>query len=397
MAIQWPVGHQIKEEQMSKPFSFLRNAFTVAGLLAAAHAQATSSYRIDALDFVPTDINSSGTIVGTRGLAGDGPIVYSGGVKTDLNMLLTTSKPTISDNGLISIRDSWVYDPRTGTLSGGYLDLGGPHSGNEIVTAGINNDGSIVGHVFNYQYLGQPYATQVKNGQLTYLPSLGGPSTATAINNHGLIVGSSQLKPEYMQPEHAYKYDGTTVTDLGLLPGGITSYATAVNDAGQVAGYGSTTGDMFDERGQHAFITSSSGLVDLGLLASDDDQSRAKGINNLGQVVGYSAKWATSVTPQGTLSVFESRAFVYADSEGMQDLNTMLNGGPGQGWVLETAEGISDNGIIFGRGLHNGVSTYFVMTPVPEPGSAVLVGAGLCVVTLARRKSHKGRKGLGQA
>ncbi|MGC4060901.1 MAG: hypothetical protein QM749_08630 [Aquabacterium sp.] len=305
---------------MNKPFSLLRNAFAVAGLLAAAHAQAANSYRIDALDFQALDINSSGTIVGTKGAFGDGPIVYSGGVKTDLNMLLSGSRPTISDNGLISIRDSMVYDPLTGTLSGGYLNLGGGGRGgsNVIATTGINNDGSIVGYVFDTSggLDGDPKATVVKNGQLTLLPTLGGNSTAAAINNHDLIVGSAQIEPQFMAAEHAFKYDGTTLTDLGVLPGGRSSYANAVNDAGQVAGASSTTDDYSDEK-THAFITSPTGLVDLGLLAGDE-QSSAKGLNNLGQVVGYSRKWTSVVTPDGVTSLLDSRAFIYSSAGGMQ-------------------------------------------------------------------------------
>src|SRR5213595_446681 len=49
------------------------------------------------------------------------------------------------------------------------------------------------------------------------------------------------------------------VTDLGVLPGGDLSSATAVNNAGHVVGYATTTGFQ-----QRAFIWRGGALVDLG-------------------------------------------------------------------------------------------------------------------------------------
>src|SRR5687768_6931550 len=73
-------------------------------------------------------------------------------------------------------------------------------------------------------------------------------------------------------------------TDLGTL-GGDNSHASGINDTGQVVGYSET-----DSRGRrvHAFITGpdGAGMTDLGTLGGD--YSWAYGINDAGQVVGYS-------------------------------------------------------------------------------------------------------------
>src|SRR5262249_46282650 len=73
-----------------------------------------------------------------------------------------------------------------------------------------------------------------------------------------------------------------TVIDLGPL-GGTLSTATAVNDHGQIVGYSDTAGDA--ER--HAFSwTEEGGIVDLGTLGGTS--SSAVAVNEHGQVVGTS-------------------------------------------------------------------------------------------------------------
>jgi len=73
------------------------------------------------------------------------------------------------------------------------------------------------------------------------LGSLGGPnSTASAINNQGLIVGSSRTSSG---KTHAFLYQTGAMKDLGALAGGL-SEANDINDAGAITGRTATVGGV---------------------------------------------------------------------------------------------------------------------------------------------------------
>lgn len=73
--------------------------------------------------------------------------------------------------------------------------------------------------------------------QLIPLPDLGGGGTVpTAINVWGVVAGYSNTATA----THAFSYSGGfngTITDLGTLPGGTTSYAFGIDDTGEVVGF----------------------------------------------------------------------------------------------------------------------------------------------------------------
>ena len=108
------------------------------------------------------------------------------------------------------------------------------------------------------------------------LANLGTDATINAVSSTGQFVGQMSVGGT----THAFSFvsaDG--LVDLGVLPGGIASWATAVNDKGEVAGVSQTpTGDLY------GFVwTKGGGLVDIGTLPGN---LRPNAISDAGQVVG---------------------------------------------------------------------------------------------------------------
>jgi probable HAF family extracellular repeat protein len=105
-------------------------------------------------------------------------------------------------------------------------------------------------------------------------------SYASGINNLGQVVGFSWTSSG-SNGQHAFLYSGGTMQDLGTL-GGNRSWAWGINDGGQVVGEADTSsGD------QHAFLYSHGTMTDLGTLGGP--LSGVYGINNLGQMTGFSS------------------------------------------------------------------------------------------------------------
>jgi len=99
--------------------------------------------------------------------------------------------------------------------------------------------------------------------------------------------------------------------------------------------------------------------------------SKAKAVNDAGQIVGISAGHA---------------ALWSGDS--VMDLNVFLDAADrAAGWYLWSANDINDLGVIVGTE-HNrltGETRAFELSPVPEPGSLGLAFAGLALVGLVAR------------
>lgn len=158
----------------------------------------------------------------------------------------------------------------------------------------------------------------------TALGSLGGgTSYASAINDSGTIAGYSTLAST---ATHAFRYSGGVMTDLGTL-GGSDSHADGINNQGFVVGTALVNGIV--SLPTYAFVYSGIAMSSLGSLGGDN--SEAYSINNSGTSVGFSLL-ADDVT---------FHAFSYSNGV-MTDLGTL--GGP-----ASKAFGINSAGTIVGR------------------------------------------------
>ena len=144
-----------------------------------------------------------------------------------------------------------------------------------------------------------------------------------------------------------------TVTDIGVLKGNNESSGFWINSSGAVVGCADTAnGEGYPctgtGAGQHAFYwTKSGGLKDLGTLPAGDI-SGAIGLNDYGQVVGFSN---VSSNPQER---YNFSAFEWTSTGGMINLGTLSGGNS------SCAFEINSSGLIAGDSFVN--STLVVAT-----------------------------------
>ena len=266
-------------------------------------------------------------------------------------------------------KDMTVLDGFQG--GGGWSTAFGLNDGNLVVGAARDGSGNLRAALWGSQ-----------GGPATDLGTLSGfgQSQANGVNNDGVIVGVSDSSTFVRRATRWRSVNGNWVLDdLGCLIQGGASLATAINEGGEVAGYGSSTLGL-----NHAFLYEDGvGMRDIhDSSAFAGSSSYGLAINNDGTVVGQLFR-----------GVDDSRAFVWSADLGMRDLNAMLDSTTGQGWALTMATGINSAGQIVGIGRYNGRERAFLLSPtsaqaVPEPASVGLAAFGLLLVAVPRLRAR---------
>jgi probable HAF family extracellular repeat protein len=161
------------------------------------------------------------------------------------------------------------------------------------------------------------------SGQATYtitdlgtLPG-GSYSFPYAINNSGQVTG---FGGDAAGQIHAFLYSSGAMTDLGTLPGDAVSLGYAINDATQVVGESRVNSSSSAGLG---FLYSSGTMTSLGTLPGDI-YSLGLGINNFGQITGFSSPSA------GTCC---AHAYVYINAV-MSDIGTLSGGSISGGFAI---------------------------------------------------------------
>jgi probable HAF family extracellular repeat protein len=189
------------------------------------------------------------------------------------------------------------------------------------VAAGINDSGQVVGSWGNATTGSQPFLDS--NGTITDLPEPGFVATsnlgcqADAINNNAQIAGTCWGYNRKLSSIYAdlVLWQNGTVTDLGTL-GGVRSTAAAINDNGQIVGYGTTSTGATD-----GFLYSNGKMTGLGSFTP-------AAINDNGVMVGGQ----------------------YIDSGGtITNLNTLT---PAGSPTIQNATAINNNGQIVANDGH---------------------------------------------
>ena len=162
----------------------------------------------------------------------------------------------------------------------GYVvqDLGALPGDASSVAWGINLQGDVVG--WSNGSAGTHAFVFTDAAGMASLPGLPGRplSLARDISDSGDIVGNANAGG--VDLGHAVLWTAGTAQDLGTLGAGPYSEAWGVNNLGQVVGYSYINGGSY-----HGFLYSqSTGMVDL---TPTSDTGYAKDINDAGQVTGY--------------------------------------------------------------------------------------------------------------
>jgi probable HAF family extracellular repeat protein len=179
------------------------------------------------------------------------------------------------------------------------------------VFTALNDNGQLTG---NHRPPGAllPHAFLYNTGpmDLGTLPVLGASSSTLgiSINASGQVAGNAVGA----QTQHSFLSSGSTLTDLGFLPGGAPySAATGINTSGQVTGYAfstSTGNYAADFALRHAYLYSNGALTDLGTL-QPGGYSYGTAINDSGKIVGG----ASAPVPAGAPPGDYEHAFYYSN------------------------------------------------------------------------------------
>jgi uncharacterized membrane protein len=309
-----------------------------------------------------------------------------------------TYASAINENDVVvgaAARENGARAPFRRMPNGQMLDLGFINSLTFQTTAAAINNSNVVAGNAQTQPGGFGSAWRFSDATgLVDLPELGGgDSVANGINSAGVLVGWANKAqgcgaPDCVSnPGFAVKWVGNAIQEVPGL-GGYFSVAVAINDSGEICGYGATNGAWRGFR-----VGANSSVRPLAGLAAGNVQDQPLSMNNPGTIVGYAgvsggarhaAVWrADTAEDLGTLPGFansyaycvsdtgiivgaafnnssDARAVIFRRDGTPIDLNDLID--TSSGWTLRYAEGVNYSGRIVGEGTKNGVMRGFILT-----------------------------------
>jgi uncharacterized membrane protein len=176
--------------------------------------------------------------------------------------------------------------------------------------------------------------------------------TAFGINDSGRVVGQG-IDPNNAARNVGIVYDigQNTAFEVGALPGSNGALAFGVSNTGYVVG-----SSMQNQGSGAPFIWSDQGGMVAIPLATGTSEGSARAVNSAGWVVGTDASaFAIPFLYDGTMT-YRLADLIPQNSGWDLSMNTS-----------SSADGISDDGVIVGTGIHDGALHAFAMVPQEPP------------------------------
>jgi len=239
--------------------------------------------------------------------------------------------------------------------AGEWIELAPAGDGNHCGAYANNASGAVVGYRDHDEGKGDFRCGFLwADGAFTdILPTYGPTLIANDVQDRGQIVGWMGVSTP---DRHAFLWDTGELTDLGVIPGGYTGSATAINRAGQIAIGGRFNPDHPSGFISGGFLWRDGMWTDLGMLLGYDSMA-VTGLNNSATVVG----WCRAINSGDALDA----GFVWHAGM-MVKLNDLI---PSElGMTIKQAEAINDAGQITGRALNaEGLVVAVLLTPLDSP------------------------------
>ena len=331
-------------------------------------------YRLDWLgqEFYPLAMNDRGQVVGyTAAHRGEGPaLLWQDGVTTVLG---PGEAHDINNAGRIVMRPYGDAPPAVVREPDGSLtpvNVARSWGSDFRHQYSINDRGQVVGMERLAGATSDGRAFVWENGRVTYIdpgqPEAPAHAAAHAVNNQGAAAGwwSTQINTG-----GGFVWQDGTVTRFA-------SPAVSINDAGQVL---TLNADVWHDG-------TTTVLPRMPVLPVTDEEAgvqlKPAEINNLGQVAGHQWELFLVDVESGYGSI--ERAFLWDEAGGTRDLNALMGLFPDARNQLPLAVPLDVNNV--GQIVGYGPQGAWLLTPVPEPGVAALIGLPLGFMTLRRRR-----------
>ena len=356
---------------------------------------------------------SSQTKTTFQSLTLSGPPAYA---LTDLGPLTSTTSGPMDINN-----DAWVAgnslsststsDPGlTGIWSNGVL-IDPP--GQVSTAVAVNDIGTLLA------LDGGSPIVYFPNGSSVTVPSInnaGGRTVGEAMNDNNIVVGGSRINSAL----RAFMWDGNATINLGVpasIPGATFSEALDINNSAVVVGHAGGGGAGTRPA---RWANNQWEVLSNPFPSAVNPSGSAQAINESGEIVGAVSNpsgirqaiyWDSLGNPSiiesplpatnpvgAALDINEDGTVIgiFSESSAMFDIDTsfvlidqqvyLLNDIVDEpGWTFNRVRAINDAGQIVGVGKRNGITHSFLLTPVPEPASGILMVAGVSLAIRRRR------------